>query len=289
MILENNNLIIDIDKKGAELKSIRSKVDYHEYMWSGDSAYWGKTSPILFPIVGALKNDSYRYQGRNYRLSRHGFARDLDFGEERISDTEVLFTLTDTPKTQESYPFSFILKVNYKLRGRALITTYVVTNPHNRQILLFSLGAHPAFAAGEQEPEVGYDKFYLEFAQDGAFEGYRLEGNLISDETYSIMLEKQQLALSYPLFHRDALVTKSLKSKEITLRNTVNSRGMHFRFEGFPFFGIWAAKDADFVCLEPWCGIADGIMHQQQLEMKEGIQSLPPGMSWQRSWEVVCF
>ncbi len=289
MILENNHLIADINKLGAELRSLRSKGTYHEYMWSGDSAYWGKTSPVLFPIVGGLKDDRYRYRGRTYSLNRHGFARDLEFEETRLSGTEAVFVLHDTPKTQESYPFSFKLSIRYRLKGKSLACHYEVYNPHGTQTLWFSLGAHPAFAAGEKEASAPYDSHYLEFSDDEVLHRHLLSGNLISDEVVTIPLTDNKLPLSYELFGSDALVMKDLKSKRIKLASGKSEHGIEFVHEDFPFFGIWAAKGADFVCLEPWQGIADGVNHDQTLETKEGILSLPPRGSWSKGWEITCF
>lgn len=289
MILENNYLIADISKLGAELRSLRVKATNHECMWSGDSAYWGKTSPVLFPIVGGLKGDTYHYQGRAYQLSRHGFARDLEFEEERLSATEAVFVLHDTPKTWESYPFRFRLAIRYRLKGRSLACHYEVHNPDGIRDLLFSIGAHPAFAVGEKDPGAPYDSHYLEFSDDEVLHRHPLEGNLITDETVPIPLEDRKLALSYALFASDALVMKDLKSKRIKLASSQSAHGIEFSHEDFPYFGIWAAKGADFVCLEPWHGIADGVGHDQQLETKEGILSLPPKGTWSKGWEVTCF
>lgn len=289
MILENDYLIADIYKQGAELRSLRGKSTYHEYMWSGDSAYWGKTSPVLFPVVGGLKEDTYRYRGRMYPLSRHGFARDLEFEEERLSATEAVFTLHDTPKTQESYPFRFKLAIRYRLKGKTLACQYEVYNPDHTRTLWFSIGAHPAFSVGEKNPAVQYDNYYLEFSDDEVLLRHPLEGNLISNEVESIRLNDKKLKLSYDLFGSDALVMKNLKSKRIKLASDQTERGIEFVHDDFPYFGIWAAKGADFVCLEPWSGIADGVDHNQELASKEGIISLTPNSSWTKGWEVTCF
>lgn len=289
MILENNHLIADINKLGAELRSLRSKTSYHEYMWSGDSAYWGKTSPVLFPFVGGLKGDKYRYRGRSYSMTRHGFARDLEFEETRLSSTEAVFALHDTPKTQESYPFRFRLSIRYRLKGKSLVCQYEVFNPDRIETLWFSLGAHPAFALGEQESETPYDSFYLEFADDEVLRRHLLSGNLISDEVVDIPMPDSRLPLSYELFASDALVMKDLKSRWIKLASDKTEHGIEFVHDDFPFFGIWAVPGADFVCLEPWQGIADGINHDQELTSKEGILTLAPQATWSKTWEVTCF
>ena len=143
--LENAYLKVDLSAKGAELQGLYNKGTNIEYLWNGDSKYWGKHSPVLFPIVGSLKNNSFNYKGKNYELPRHGFARDYVFEIERATETEAVFTLTQNAKTLKVYPFYFELKLKYTLRDSKLNLTYEVINTGADE-LLFSIGAHPAFA-----------------------------------------------------------------------------------------------------------------------------------------------
>lgn len=287
IILENDNIRLTFELKGAELTSFKSKITGLDYLWKGDPAIWGKFSPVLFPIVGALKNNTYITADQEYQLSRHGFARDLDFEAEQISASEILFTLHSNPDTLKIYPFEFKLGLRYQLSGATLSCTYEVSNPGN-QDLLFSVGAHPAFKA-PLTPDTSYEDNYLEFSVDESLTYFKIEDNLISDHTDVLHLDHGKLPLKHALFYDDALVFKSMSSETISLKNTKNNHGLHFRFRDFPFFGIWAAKDADFVCLEPWCGIADGVHHNQQLSDKEGINALAPGNEWKRTWEAEVF
>jgi len=287
ILLENENIIVAFSPQGAELRSIKSKVTELDYLWKGDPAFWGKFSPVLFPIVGALKNNQYRYEGQTYELSRHGFARDYEFQTTQINEGEVLFSLSSNAETLKVYPFEFQLALRYKITGSKVSCSYEITNPSEKN-LLFSIGGHPAFAAPLTK-DTAYEDYYLEFAEDDAITFYKIDSNLISEQTETLHLEDKKLPLKHSLFYDDALVFKNLKSEKITLKNTQNTHGLSFRFPGFPFFGIWAAKDADFVCLEPWCGIADGVNHNQELSDKEGIISLSPGQPWGRTWEVEVF
>ncbi|MFC3197986.1 aldose 1-epimerase family protein [Parapedobacter deserti] len=286
--LTNGMLCVEIDPQGAELKSLRDKGG-REYLWQADPRYWAKTSPVLFPIVGALKDDAYIFNGKEYRLSRHGFARDRLFEEYRISETEVAYTLRDSADTHSVYPFAFELTLRYALSRHTLSCTYEVYNLSDSQPLLFSVGGHPAFAVHTEDGGPAYTDHYLEFPDDEALYCHALEGNLVSGRVDAVPLNNNRLPLRYELFYRDALVIKTLRSRRISLRNTVNDRGLHFSYEHTPFFGIWAARDADFVCLEPWCGIADSVDHNQQLTDKEGIQRLDPGQKWSARWAVECF
>lgn len=285
--LENELLKASFVQKGAELQSLKSKTSDIEYIWDADPKDWAKHSPVLFPIVGALKNNEYAYQGERYELSRHGFARDMEFELESKSANEVVFTLRSSPQTKKVYPFEFSLSLIYTLKSHGLSCTYKVYNP-SQSDLLFSVGGHPAFATPVNET-IGYEDYYLRFAQDEELVVSKIDDNLISDEVQTIILKDKVLPLKHELFYEDALVLKSLQSKKISLQNKVNTHGIHFSFEGFPFFGIWAAKDANFVCLEPWCGIADGVNHSGQLSDKEGIIILSAEEYWQRTWQVDIF
>jgi galactose mutarotase-like enzyme len=287
IFIENEHMIASFSSKGAELQSIRGTDSSTEYMWSGDTSFWAKFSPVLFPIIGALKNDSYQFDGKTYHLPRHGFARDLEFEYQYIDTEEIVFTLKHSNETIKVYPFEFTLILRYKISGASLCCTYEVINAAN-QNLLFSIGGHPAFAAPLNKQGV-YTDYYLQFNKDEELTYHHIVDNLISDQTSTIKLNDGKLFLKHELFYDDALVFKNLKSDSISLMNTKNYNGLDFHFKDFPYFGIWAAKDADFVCLEPWCGIADGVNHNQEFKDKEGIISLAPNSNWQKTWEVTFF
>lgn len=285
--LENGLLKASFVQKGAELQSLKSKTSGIEYIWDANPKDWAKHSPVLFPIVGALKDNRYVYQGEQYELSRHGFARDMEFELESKSADEVVFTLRSSESTKKVYPFEFSLSLIYTLKSHGLSCTYKVYNPSDAD-LLFSVGGHPAFATPVDE-NLRYEDYYLRFNQDEELLINKISDNLISEEVKSIPLKDKVLPLKHELFYDDALVIKALNSNKISLQNKVNSHGLHFTYEGFPYFGIWAAKDANFVCLEPWCGIADSVNHSGQLSDKEGIVILSAEESWQRSWQVDIF
>lgn len=287
IFLENEHIRASFAKKGAELQSILNKKNNMDYLWNGNPAYWGKYSPILFPVVGALKGNTYYYEDKEYKLSRHGFARDYEFEANQPDKEEVIFTLSHNEETLKIYPFQFILQLRYKLSESGLSCTYQVSNP-DHQPLLFSIGAHPAFNVPLQSG-LEYTDYFLEFNKDNFLSYHKIEKDLIADVTVEVELKDKKLPLRHDLFYEDALVFKSLKSDCISIGSDKSPHGLHFKFKDFPFFGIWAAKDADFLCLEPWCGIADGLNHTQKLEEKEGIMRLAPDETWNRAWEIECF
>ncbi len=287
-ILENNFLQIAIHPKGAELQRLYNKETKTDYLWSGNDSYWGKFSPVLFPIVGTLKDNTYFYNNKSYTLPRHGFARDSAFILKEKTDNSISFLLQEDTETLKFYPFPFSLTITYTLNENSLSCNYKVENSGTTE-MLFSIGAHPAFAV-PFIPNTTYEDYYLEFPKDEQLTRWKLtDGGLIGDATEKIELYNNKLPLQHKLFEDDAIVIKDLKSNRIKLTSTKSENGFTFSWNNFPFFGIWSAKKAPFVCLEPWQGIADSSNHNQQLEDKEGIISLAQNANWQGSWSVACF
>lgn len=283
--IENNIWNASFDSKGAELRSLFHKSTAQELMWQADPTFWSKTSPILFPIVGALKDDTYTYGGAYYTLSRHGFARDCNFEIIRKEDNFIEFLLRNNDDTLSVYPFVFELKVRYELSANGLTCTYQVNNSSGESPLFFSLGGHPAFAIKVNQ-SIKYSDYHLIFPKDDSVAIHRLRNNLVIEKIESLKLEENKLLLSYPLFYEDALVITNLKSQNLILGNSRYNEHISFKFQGFPYFGLWAAKNANFICLEPWAGIADYENHDQQLVNKKGIVELAPRGTWEANWRV---
>jgi len=283
--LENDHLKVRINEKGAELNSLISKDTGLEYMWSGDAAFWGKTSPVLFPIVGALKKDSYSYQNKWYTLSRHGFARDSTFQIVAQQKDSAIFSFSSTPASREKYPFDFELQIGYQLIEDNLEVNYMVENT-GPDILYFSIGAHPAFKVPLVKG-TAYEDQYLEFNEtENSGRWPIVAEGLVKNISIPFLQHTSILKLTRTLFNEDALVFKDLKSDRISIRSKAHAHGLDFYFGGFPYLGIWAARNADFVCIEPWCGIADSVLHDQELVSKEGIVKIAKDESWTRSWKI---
>jgi galactose mutarotase-like enzyme len=285
--LHNHFLTASIHPKGAELQSLRQS-NGMEYMWNGDERFWAKQSPILFPIVGSLVNGSYHHKGQTYALPRHGFARDRVFEAHQVSDTEAIFTLRSDEQSRSVYPFDFELRLVYQLGGHRLACRYEVLN-NSEDNMYFSIGGHPAFAVPIDN--IGeYTDYYLELEEPEALQQNRLQDGLLTRQTKVVELEDNlRLWLKPELFYEDAMVLRQMKNTTIGLHCRLHLHGLRFHFGGFPYFGIWAAKDAPFVCLEPWCGHADWTDHNGELAEKEGIIRLAPGQEWQQEWGVEVF
>jgi galactose mutarotase-like enzyme len=287
-IIENEYVRVSINDLGAELNSIYSKPFKIEYMWNGDPAFWSKQSPVLFPIVGGLKDNSYFFEGQKYHLPRHGFAREKRFTVSEQSKESISFSLSDNDDTRQNYPFAFQLTLRYTVVAKTLRVDYVVKNP-GTGLMYFSIGGHPAFKVPLVEGGK-YDDHYLELNQKETSRRWVVsrEG-LIDANSESFLTDESVIPLKKELFFHDALVFKDLVSNEMALKSTKHNHGLNFIFTGFPFMGIWAAKNADFVCIEPWCGIADSVDTDQDFTKKEGIISLPADQSFHRQWSVTVF
>lgn len=286
--IENQLLKVRIDPKGAELQSIYHKGNGLEYMWGGDPAYWGKFSPVLFPIVGTLKKDSYFYDGRAFSLGRHGFARDMVFVPVQEEREQLRLSLRSDAGTREKFPWDFELEISYRLLPEGLRTTWTVRNLSAGE-MFFSVGGHPAFKVPLVQG-TSYDDYFLEFDKKEALSRWPIsKEGLIEKTPVPVPGNGQQIPLTKELFAADALVFKGLSSGSVSLRSNKTPHGLDFDLGGCPFLGIWAAKNADFVCIEPWWGIADSVDSDQQLIHKEGINRLASGDVFERSWAVNLF
>jgi galactose mutarotase-like enzyme len=287
-IIENNDLRVVIKAEGAELDSIRHKHHNLEYLWQGDAAFWGKKSPVLFPIVGGLKDGYFRHEGKNYHLPRHGFARDKTFTLEQQSADKATFLLVSDEETVKDYPFPFELRLHYALTGDTLSVTYTVKNV-GEDTMYFSIGGHPAFNV-PLVAETTYTDYRIELNAAETIGRYPLSKNgLLALETDAFLENSNRFPLHPSLFYNDAVVFKHLSATQMAIVSDKTPHGVRMTFEGFPYFGIWASKDAPFVCLEPWCGITDSVNTTQALTEKEGINALASGADFERTWAVTFF
>jgi galactose mutarotase-like enzyme len=286
--IENQQIKAVINAKGAELTQLFHKEHELDYLWHGDPAVWGKHSPVLFPIVGTLKNNTFYYNDQSYQLPRHGFARDKQFAvEEQTADT-ITFLLRSDAETHTIYPFMFEFRIKYSLFENALAVAYEVVNAGDDE-MYFSVGAHPAFKL-PLVPGTTYTDYYLQFNQSETAPRWPISPDgLIEESPLPLLQDTNRLNLSKDLFQKDALVLKGMASTIVTLGSAKTPHGFRFDYPGFPFFGIWAAKNANFVCIEPWCGIADSVGTNQQLPEKEGINKLVAGETFTRTWTVTIY
>lgn len=276
-----------IEEKGAELVSLTDTNSGTEILWDGDPRFWARRSPILFPVVGKLRDDSYSLDGRTYSMVQHGFARDTMFRTVSSSSDDVSFHLEASRENLEKYPFRFSLDITYGLNGRSLSVATRVGNEGETR-MPFSFGFHPGFKCPFEEGEKLGD-YALFFEKPEECERLVLENGLISDKE-SISLTGGVIGLSEELFERDALIFRGLRSEKVTLgRIDERGRQIDVAFRGMSYLGVWKKKDAPFVCIEPWQGLAD---HRDRIGNnifeKEGILVLDPGDSFNGKMTITC-
>ena len=270
--IKNEYIKAKIKSFGAELNSLQKIDDSLEYIWQGDKEFWARHSPILFPIVGRLKNDSYFYKNQKYNMSQHGFARDKEFEIVEKKDDFIEFKLSSDEKTLKIYPFSFELYLSYKLERNSLIVSYKVINKSDEK-MLFSIGAHPAFN-WSLEKDLKKEDYFLEFEINNSKRYFLNELGLVFD-SIDLKFEDKKLFLNEELFKNDALVFNDLNIKNLTFKNIRNENFIKLNFENFAYLGIWSkASGSPFLCIEPWFGVADEENASQNFEDKKGIINL---------------
>lgn len=261
-----------IISKGAELKSYIA--DGKELMWCADEKYWGKTSPFLFPMIGNLRNGKTVINGKEYSISKHGFARDNEFVVENIADNTAVLSFESNDKTLESFPFDFKVTITYTLTEKTLEIAYAVENRSGGK-MPYCIGAHPAFACDK-----AFDSYKLVFAENETVNSpvMNLETRMWGDNNRIKRLDNsKEYSINYSLFDNDCVYFDTIKSKSCSLVS--GSEGVKVSWDGFETLGVWTPdhKEAPFVCIEPWCGCDDYDTDIGVFSEKRGIQLAAQG------------
>ncbi|HEX8460248.1 MAG TPA: aldose 1-epimerase family protein [Segetibacter sp.] len=285
--ISSNVIKVDISSKGAELQSIHHIQNQMEYLWQAGPE-WPKKSPVLFPIIGELKDKKYSYNGKEYNLSRHGFARETEFSVKEQTNNSITFTTQSNEQTLLVYPFDFVFSVKYTATDNILTVTYIVENTGN-DVMYFSVGGHPAFKVPIAEGTI-YEDYELVFDEPETTGRWPLtpEG-LVKDTPTPLLQNETTLPLKKDLFTADAIVFKQLKSTSVSIKSAKTEHGLTVSFPDFPYLGIWETKGGDYVCIEPWCGIADNANVSGKLEEKEGINTLEAQATFKAAFTVKFF
>lgn len=268
--LKNEHLTVRVSSIGAQIQSIVDSAGT-EYMWSGDPAVWGSTAPVLFPICGALREDSYTYGGKTYTLAKHGFVRTRLFECEESKDDRLVLKVASTPETMEAYPFVFEFRVIFTLEEKTLHIGYTVDNK-GTNTLYYSVGAHEAYACPE-----GLEAYDVVFDVNEPLVRTVLEGSYLEHTTEPVESCGNVLSMKYSHMDNDCLVFTTLQSRGARLQKRGGGRAIYVQFEDCPYFVLWTKQGAPYLCLEPWSGIPDRVDSDGVLEHKEGITALEPG------------
>lgn len=285
-VLENELLRVEIDSFGAELKSVKSKATGQEYMWQADPTFWGRTSPVLFPFVGRLKDDTFLHGGKTYTMKQHGFARDLEHQLVSKTDDTVWFKLVTSNETLAVFPFSFVLKIGYTLNGNEVKVLWEVHNNSMDKHMHFAIGAHPAFncpISGENS-KAGY-KLYFGGIDELHYHGNDPVTGLSLDEDLVLPLENHRATITPEFFDRCTYIAEGNQTGEIGLETPDGERIVTVLFDT-PLFGLWSPekKNAPFLCIEPWCGRCDSEDFEGTLKARAYDNVLEAGEQFNTSY-----
>lgn len=297
-ILENEVLKVEIDSFGAELKSVKRKSDDREYMWQADAKYWGRTSPVLFPFVGAPKNEEYRYEGKTYSMGQHGFARDMEFVCEALDgkrgDSEnvegehsIWFVLESDETTYEKYPFQFRLHIGYELRINEVKVSWLVENIDNKP-MYFSIGAHPAFMCpihGEPD-KTGYGLRFGGLTDEIHHHGNTPDGMAVMEDKV-LCLTDGKVTFTPGFFDECTYMIEGQQTRRVELLDADGNAYVTVDFDT-PLFAIWSpeGKNAPFVCIEPWYGRCDAVDFSGSLSERAYENALASGGEFEATYSM---
>ena len=286
-VLKNEDLIVKILNKGAEISSIRSKKDGTEYIWQADGKFWSRHAPILFPIVGKLKDDQYQLEGKTYPMSQHGFARDREFLVANHSSDSLAMTLSEDEESLKVYPFKFELTIEYKLIGNCLIVRYLVKNGDEEKSMYFAIGAHPGFNL-PLDQQTTFTDYYLEFSPKQPRKFIPVTEEVLLQTDKAVELADSSYPINRELFSQGVLIWETAGNTRIELKSDKTEKAVVFDYSNMPYLGIWSPypQEAPFVCIEPWCGIADTFDTNGNYAEKLGINKLAPQEQFQSSYQM---
>ena len=292
MKLENDQIEVIVNYHGAELRSLKKKATDQEYLWNADAKYWGRTSPVLFPFVGGVKNKVYRYEGKEYPMNQHGFARDMEFSLVSQSADEVWFALEDTEETYKVYPFHFHLEIGYRLEDASVSVMWKVKNINDKE-MHFAIGAHHAFFCPLHEGEK-QSEYCLGFRNGQGKVPEALvntvfgEGGVVTTQKKEYKLTDGCLPMDEHLFDGDALVIEDHQIQKVVLMDPQKKEYLAVEFDA-PLVGIWSPpkKQAPFVCIEPWYGRCDSEIFEGELKDRDWENTLAAGEEFEASYRIV--
>ena len=285
--LQSGALRVIISDAGAEIIQIEDILTGRNYLWYGDSAYWGRRSPILFPIVGGLKNKTYKYAGREYPMSQHGFARDREFQMTEHNVDTIWFELKADEESLKVYPFRFRLEIGYRLEGRKITVMWRVAND-DKKTMFFSIGGHPAFMC-PIDGEGKQTDYYLLFDNKEPLSYGKLSVNgLLETEGHTLDIGGGCMPITEHMFDEDALVIEGGQAHQVALAGPDKKPYLTVKFDA-PLFGLWspAKKHAPFVCIEPWYGRCDRESFAGMLADREYGNELRPGKIFETEYTII--
>ena len=286
--LKNNLLTVEVDSHGAELHAITNNITGQQYLWHGDVAYWGRRSPVLFPLVGSVWNGKYRMDGKEYTLGQHGFARDMEFSViEDTPEDEAWFALEADESTLEKYPRRFRLEIGYRLHEERINVMWRVKNLDTKE-MAFHIGAHPAFNFPDFNASDAVHGYFLFDSRSIKSQVIEDKG-CIGDKLVDVELDSEFM---YPItasaFDNDALILADRQVRRVSLLDKTRAPYLSLLFNA-PLVGLWSPvrKNAPFVCIEPWWGRADSKDFAGDFSERKYTNFLAPGATFDASYMII--
>ena len=276
----NEHVTVEISPLGSEMQSIVTS-DGQSWLWDGDAAFWGGRSPVLFPIVGKAPNDHVSIEGHRYPMGQHGFARRSEFELTASGDDFCRYELQSNQSSRSIFPFDFVLVLEHRVEGRAVVVTAEVSNKDHRP-MPFGIGFHPAFVWPLPGCE-GLDHS-VTLENGGEPDLIRLSGGLLKPEPLPSPFENGVLALESELFEADAMLFP--EGAGAGLSYAAGDRAIRFTWENLPNFAIWSRPGAPFVCLEPWRGTSAQVDRGDELAERPYGEVLGPGATGRYSFRA---
>ena len=275
--LKNESLTVSISELGAEIKSVLK--NGYEYMWNGRAEVWSGSAPIMFPICGGLKDDTYTFGGKEYHLTRHGFAKTSLFEVETSGEDFATFLLRSNAETKEKYPFDFEFRVSYTLKGEALTVALKVENKSDGN-MYFNVGTHEAYYTPE-----GIEDYDVIFDEEETLEATNVSGPILGKTKTVVLKDSRVFPLYDKYFAIDALVfADGIRSRAATLRNRRNGRAVRVDFPDCDYFLLWHKYASPYICLEPWNGLPGGLDETPDFKDKKYAKTIAPGESFVTSY-----
>lgn len=284
--LSNKDISIEVNSFGAELTKLIRNADKNNYLWTGDPQYWARVSPVLFPIVGKLKNNEYRWKNTIYTMKQHGFARDSEFTLLSLKESEIWFRLLSNDETKEYYPFDFVLDIGYKLEGPKVEVMWKLLNT-GKEEMYFSIGAHPAFKYPLHDKEER-EKYRVDFHIEELLKYLLVDGNGYVDRTeHSLYTSKGVVHIDENFFDKDALIIEGNQTQKVSLMDGNSNKYITVEFDA-PLFGLWSPpkKNAPFICIEPWYGRSDTATFDGDLAEREWNNCLKANETFRKSYSI---
>ncbi|MFD1419104.1 aldose 1-epimerase family protein [Companilactobacillus keshanensis] len=282
--LKNDYLTMQVKSTGAEMVSVKNNEE-SEFIWQADPDIWGRHAPVLFPIVGRLKDDHYFIDDQEYQLNQHGFARDQEFTLESQTDSKLVFLLKTNDELLKKYPYHFELRVVYQLVKNSIQVSYLVKNLETDDIY-FSIGAHPGFSV-PFEKDTTFEDFRIGISPSELRTSIPLIGSNI-DLNKEFKVANQDLELTHDIFAQDAIIYRLNDPAVLTIESEKSEHKLTVDTGNAKFVGIWSPypKEGNFVCIEPWWGIADKTDTDNQFKTKYGINKLAPDDQFEAYYSI---